>query len=87
MIAILRLIGLGLLLGTVVFVALWGGLTAAKRDELSKAWEARGHPGPHGKFVSRGLNQWRARAFLRVLLAVYGTVLASLALIGYLAIQ
>lgn len=85
MLVLLRLFVLVFVLATAVFLMLWLGLVAARRADLTEAWEARAHPGTHARFVERGLAQYRARALPRLAGSIYGLALVSLLVIGYLA--
>lgn len=83
MLALSRLLILGAVAGTVVHGSLRLYLRAAARERLEAAWEARGRPGRHDRFVALGLSRHAARIRWPLVALCYGLPLASVSLIVY----
>ncbi len=84
MLPLARLIFIGFIVLTVIYVALSLYSRAMRRRKLRAEWLNEGHSGDMGDFVERGLAEYDASLRRKLILGVYIVPVCVVALIIYL---
>ncbi|APZ52484.1 hypothetical protein [Salipiger abyssi] len=84
MLALLRLLGIGFVLLTVVYVALSLWSRSVRRRKLEQEWDEAQGPGTRDRFVEEGLKDYDHSLRRKLILGVYILPLCLMALIIYL---
>ncbi|MBN9886180.1 hypothetical protein [Salipiger abyssi] len=84
MLALLRLLGIGFVLLTVVYVALSLWSRSVRRRKLGQEWDEQQGPGARHRFVEEGLKDYDHSLRRKLILGVYILPLCLMALIIYL---
>jgi len=83
MIALAKLLVIGFLALTVVYVSLSFYSRAARCEKLEERWATRGRVGDRDAFVRRGLERYDGSIRRQLILGVYIVPLVTIALIVY----
>ncbi|MFP4275190.1 MAG: hypothetical protein ACLFRU_09200 [Paracoccaceae bacterium] len=83
MIALAKLLVVGFLALTVVYVSLSFYSRAQRREKLEERWAERGRVGDREAFVRRGLERYDGSIRRKLILGVYIVPLVGIALIVY----
>lgn len=84
MFALARLVFIGFIVLTVVYVCLSLYSRARRREKLEAAWDADGGPGSKASFVDAGLKEYDGSLRRKLILGVYVVPSLLVALIIYL---
>lgn len=84
MFALARLMVIGFIVLTVIYVALSLYSRAVRRGKLERRWQEEGRPGPLDTFVENGLEEYDSSVRRKLILGVYVVPVCVVALIIYL---
>lgn len=84
MFALARLVVIGFVVLTVIYVSLSLYSRAVRRGKLSREWEEDGHAGDRDAFVEEGLKEYDGSLRRKLILGVYVVPVCLVAVIIYL---